>query len=74
MPYYNEELDRYILDVPQQCPVCGGELELDTNCEPDGSPNNYRAELYCNDCDYRKDFTKEFQDTDRLNDEDEDNY
>lgn len=52
--YYDFDEQRYILDVPTECPKCEEELELDTN--PDGT-----VYLLCPKCDYKLDVTEEFK-------------
>lgn len=52
--YYDFDEQRYILDVPTECPECEEELELDPN--PDGT-----VFLLCPKCDYKIDVTEEFK-------------
>lgn len=50
---YNEK--RYVLDVPNECPKCGSELELDVDYD--------ETHLVCSNmyCDYKIDVTDEFK-------------
>ena len=53
--HYDYDEERYILDVPTECPKCGSELELN---------NEYDSlQLFCvnNKCDYELDVTDEFR-------------
>ena len=53
--HYDFDEDRYILDVPTECPKCGSKLELDVNYD--------NTHLLCpnQDCDYELDVTDEFK-------------
>ena len=65
--YYDYDEERYILDVPKECPECGSDLELDINYDT--------TYLYCtnNNCNYKIDVTDEFKELEEVeNDEDED--
>ena len=52
--YYDYDEERYILEVPTECPECEEKLELDPN--PDGT-----VFLLCPKCDYKLDVTEEFR-------------
>lgn len=53
--HYDYDEERYILDVPNECPKCGSELELDVNYDS--------TSLLCKNqsCDYEIDVTEEFK-------------
>ena len=59
--YYDENEDRYIMDVPTECPLCGEPLEIDTRDD--------KTFLVCtnNDCDYENDATDEFDEAGQNN-------
>ena len=76
--HFNCEEERYVMDIPDECPKCGGKLEVDNRY---GEDNTIKAFLICtnNDCDYEEDFTEEFEkaaasyglDEEEYNEEDE---
>lgn len=72
MVFYDEEEERYVLDVPTECPKCGSELEPDFDYD--------ETHFICTnpECDYSLDVTEDFKQLERLeedndgDDEDED--
>lgn len=61
--YFDYEENRYILDVPNECPKCGEELELDTGYE--------NVFLRCTKCNYELDVTEEFKALEKVEEFDE---
>lgn len=64
--HYDDELERYVLDVPTTCPKCGCKLDLDVNYDS--------THLLCSnmDCDYELDATQEFKALEEAEEEEED--
>ena len=56
--HYDFEENRFIMDVPECCPKCGAELEVDTRLE-----DGIKTMLVCSndECDYELDATEEFE-------------
>ncbi len=67
--YYDDDLERYVLDLPRECPKCSYPLELDHDYGEE--PDTFTTKLVCTnpDCDYELDATEEFRMVDEANDE-----
>lgn len=63
--HYDYDEERYVLDIPTECPKCGDELKLETKA--DG-----KSIVYCDKaaCEYELDVTNEFQELARVQGED----
>lgn len=61
--HYDYDQERYIMDVPTECPECGEKLELDNDVD--------KQTLYCPKCDYTFDATDEFKQINEVMDNDE---
>lgn len=57
---YDAEKERFVMDLPEECPRCGAELELDTRYVGDGETKTF---LLCSndECDYELDASEEFE-------------
>jgi len=66
--HYDLETERYVMDVPTECPKCGCQLEVDTDID--------KTTLICSniDCDYELDATEEFEKAAKAYGLDEDEY
>ena len=66
--HYNHEEERYVMDVPTECPKCGSTLEVDTDYD--------KTMLICPnfDCNYEFDATEEFEKAAKEYEFDEDEY
>lgn len=57
--HYDPEQERYIMDVPTECPECGEALEPDIDID--------KQRLCCSKCDYTFDATEEFKRIEEVN-------
>lgn len=57
---YDAEKERFIMEVPDCCPRCGAELEVDTRYADDGC--TIKTFLLCSNegCEYELDASEEF--------------
>lgn len=57
---YDPERERFVMDIPDCCPRCGAELEVDNRYAEDCSIKTF---LICSNdsCDYELDATDEFE-------------
>ena len=56
--HYDFNENRFVMDIPECCPICGADLEVDTRLE-----ESIKTMLVCSNdkCDYELDATKEFE-------------
>lgn len=63
--HYDESMQRYVLDLPQKCELCGSKLELDI------WPNETYLRCTKQGCDFQEDVTAEFEKTSKANEEED---